>query len=566
LEWSVVNELVTSGLLQRCGEKEYELSHDALALEIAEHSEIWETAFAVRSLNAVLTREVSAQKAAQIRFNCHADLLAKLEPVRQSNWPLQAAEAEFLVRCALGNRPRSISLSTWAGMLGKESPGRLLQVFKDGLADASEQVVQLDVLHLLCQPAIGDAIADDLEPIGARLTELCLRSKSLEVCANACSALVALGYEPGIAGLFTALNEPRSHADARTAIAFVRHGFDMTAEPSRLRKEEEPVEDARQLFQLHWNSFGFWSQLTVFLCLLNWRWRRGYRWILYVAGITAPLTALGAILPFIPLQHFGASLAPENSGSGMAVGGIVWGLGVSLSVVLYSVIWRGGLIREGMRDATGMMLCASLGSALAGLLNSVAITFVSVSSGLYKAGWLTSENPITRERLQQVFLWSGTRHGWIAPLFGAALGLGIGWSLARILGDSRERWIASNAPLAHGQTSKTLLAITRRVLRECWRNALWIGIGALAVYFIIRPGEGVCDPGAAHGPLGFSTDCALDPLPPKWARTTGLAVILLCGSLAQEIALLFSLLRVKLGVTIGENRGFLRAAGAQRTP
>ena len=52
-------------------------------------------------------------------------------------------------------------------------------------------------------------------------------------------------------------------------------------------------------------------------------------------------------------------------------------------------------------------------------------------------------------------------------------------------------------------------------------------------------------------------------LPAEWKRTAGLALVILGGSLGQEISFLFGLLSVQRGVNLKENRDFVRPAYAK---
>src|SRR5215472_63855 len=175
LPLNVVKELVNSGLVQPCGEWEYELAHDALAVEIGDYGERRESVFAVKSLDSLLKRESRFTNSQTPSFNRNSELLGKLEAVRENNWHFVPEEAEFLVRSALGDQRRNvkgarISLDAWARVLAKASPERLVQVLKDGLSDDSEESVQLDVMDLLQKPDIRALLdAGAQETLGMRL-------------------------------------------------------------------------------------------------------------------------------------------------------------------------------------------------------------------------------------------------------------------------------------------------------------------------------------------------------------------------------------------------------------
>jgi hypothetical protein len=149
----------------------------------------------------------------------------------------------------------------------------------------------------------------------------------------------------------------------------------------------------------------------------------------------------------------------------------------------------------------------------------------------------------------------GTMHGWIMPLFGAFLGPGIAWSLMAVLHDPKQRFSAGGFGSA-GRNLRSIFVIAGSVLRESWRNAIWLAAGAYVIMKFVHPGPGVCD--LIGNPKAISAGC--DPhalLAPFWARSFGLAFIILGGSLALEIAFLFSLITVRSGFTLNRNPSFL---------
>lgn len=152
-----------------------------------------------------------------------------------------------------------------------------------------------------------------------------------------------------------------------------------------------------------------------------------------------------------------------------------------------------------------------------------------------------------------------TRHGWITPVFGAALGIGIGLSLQSILADPAETWAGkSPTPFSKGEFGKCLRRVCGHVMGRSWHNVLWIAAGAICAALIISPGPGVCD-GSLHTPLAQT--CDKQPrLPSRQLRSAGLGIVILGGSIGQEIAFLLGLLSVRFGVNLKENREFLGCA------
>lgn len=384
LSMDVVNQLVGSGLVQRCGDREYELAHDTLADEIGKHGESSGSVSAMKNLDAVLARE-SESSALDSGFNRDSELLARLEPVRENKWPFQKEEAELIFRRALGDHRRSvrgakISVDAWAQILAEKAPERLVQALCDGLADEQESV-QLDVLDLLLKSKIRELMRRaEAETLGARLSEIALNSRgSHEVREKASQALSSLGYDKTVANLFASYAGRETRFRARTALALVRHA-------------EDRSDHVSAGFSKQWKGLGWLSRISILMELWRWRWRQSYRWIFYIIMIAAPVTAIGAALPFIPLGHFGASLTMDTDYSAAAgvfhgfSGGVVWGIGVTTGLLIYCVVLRGGWLRNTASEAIGMSLAAAVGGALGGLVNALVISLVFVREGLYRAG------------------------------------------------------------------------------------------------------------------------------------------------------------------------------------
>jgi hypothetical protein len=322
--------------------------------------------------------------------------------------------------------------------------------------------------------------------------------------------------------------------------------------------------------------------------LYKWRLRKSYAWVLFLIALGAPGAAIGAIIPFFFLGIFGASLTMGTTDLGPVVGifhgftgGLIWGLGVTAGFLVYGVIWRGGMIRRKPAETLGFTLFGMLGAALGGFGNTGVISFVFEPGGLVNAGWLVGLHlePTRAQRVTEIF--RDTMHGWITPIFGAALGLGIAWSLVAILRDPSDSWIVKNAK-SQIEIGSTIRRIAWKVcFRESWRNMLCLAIGAAAIFLLINPGDGVCDPNHYKSPPAFQDHVRVHPgvalpqmpdackgktLPPKWVRTSGLAVVILGGSLGQEILFLFGLLTVQYGLDVKklkENPRFLRSSEAK---
>lgn len=576
LEMEHINVLVDKGLVQNCGNDEFELVHDSLAEQIAREGASREEVVGIKVLAEVLEKD-----AGSLALNQHTELLEKMERLRTKGYVFEADEAAVVFGCALGDKRQSIAktpirLEQWAGLLAEKSPKDLLRVLANGLG--GEESVQLDVLDIAQGELLGRADVraecEEFTDLIRHIRELSLIASG-EVQARACCALVALDDSEGIQSVFGAHAAGELHA-AR-AIAMIRHGIDTLSDENC------------QAWRAHWKSLSRLQQCGILARLCFWRLRNAYSWIGLIIASTAPFTAIGAILPFIPAGATGASLTLEDTNFGAfagifhgATGGLVWGVGVTIGLLVYSIIWRGGRLRRRFRETLGLSIFAMLGAATGGLLNAFVIVYAFSPEGLFRGGWLDpelekvkgiSQLVLNHGRTYQAFV--DTRHGWIMPIFGAALGMGIGWALMTILSDPTESWIARNEKgrvrLASGDFAGALTRIGALVMRNSWRNIVWLAIGSLLTLSILRPGKGVCDTPSYRPDLNaqiYSLEqCEEQYLMPSIAaRTAGLAIIILGGSVFQETGFLFTLLWLQFGADlrrrVKENDTFLRSSGA----
>jgi len=565
LSSEVVEELVNIHLVEKCGDRaEYELVHDALAVEISKVCGNDKWVAALSRLEMELT-----ETAGKLAFNTHSDLLLDLEPVRQKKGiAFDEAQVKFLLACALGDRRTTagtvqISLEGWAGLLLEDAAqsgaklAALLEVLTDALAQ-DDPKVNADALSLAVS-LLGGAHAGAVRPgllcLGPKILDLALHGAD-DVPAKACALLVSLNDAEQIDRLFDIFEHgEQDRREARKALGLVRDAVD---------KKEGPG----TAYWTRWRAMNSGRKVSVLRRLLGSRMKTAFIAMAVIICVCAPVTGVGAAIPFMPMGYWGASLTLEGTKNswitgifhGMA-GGLDWGLGVTAMLLLYSLVWKGGRIPKGAWQTALLSIYALIGGFLGGVLNFIIIGPVYTSEGLYHAGWTFHEYPVspTREMLwrfmdQGAMHW-GTMHGWIMPLFGAFLGPGIAWSLMAVLHDPKQRFSAGGFGSA-GRNLRSIFVIAGSVLRESWRNAIWLAAGAYVIMKFVHPGPGVCD--LIGNPKAISAGC--DPhalLAPFWARSFGLAFIILGGSLALEIAFLFSLITVRSGFTLNRNPSFL---------
>jgi hypothetical protein len=247
-------------------------------------------------------------------------------------------------------------------------------------------------------------------------------------------------------------------------------------------------------------------------------------------------------------------------------GGAGWAMGIAPALLIYWVVFRGGRLNLGTTETACSIIAASFGGFLSGITLSFLLGFVFQNQSLYNAGWLLSQNPpdLTTKLADMLI---HTRHGWITPVFGIAVGAGIAWSLRSMFADPRtEIFVAQHegAIRSLAQVSRSVRRIGNRVFRKSWRTFLAVAAGALLVFLILEPGPGICDPAASTFRAGESqrgqcfadSSLTLMPLP---ARVAGMLFIIWIGGVFLQIGLLFGILSARVGVKLERDTGFLKA-------
>jgi hypothetical protein len=536
LPGNVADEFVGRGLVRRCGDApEYELVHDFLA-EAIDQKYRGKVAFEL-SFNQLASTLRNAQ--GQEVFNRETTLLADLEPALENKLYFREDEAEFLLRCALGDLRKNVLGKTisplgWAQTLAAASPGKLAQVLHNALAQDHDVSVRLDVLGLLHNAEIRGRI-ERLPELYQQVVQLALEG-DIEVRKAACSALIASDDGASLQHLFDGLKDQRTRGDARVAIGLLRDAVDT-------------LQGTGAPYWPRWKKLAPFSRAGILAELAAHRLKESFGKIAYITAVSAVFTGLGAAVPFVPVGYFGASLTmgERNAPAGIlqgSAGGFVWGVAVSLLLLFYTVIWRGGRFQRSILDNLAIFTATALGGLVGGICNSAMIASTFSPDIRHASGW-TRDVVATAPRLREAIQ---TGYALALPILGIALGAGAAWSLIKILGDQTEQWAgdqqAIKTPAGAWRSIKT---IAGRVFPLAWRNVVALALGALAARAVLQPGVSVAD-----------------SLPSAGWRTAGIALVVLCGSIFFEIGFLFGVLSVRVGASMGEYRDFLSPGQVQR--
>jgi len=552
LPGNVVDEFVGRGLVRRCGDApEFELVHDFLAeaIDTKYHGQV---AFEL-SFNQLASTLRNAQ--GQEVFNRETTLLADLEPALENKLFFREDEAEFLLRCALGDLRKNvqgkiISPLGWAQTLGAASPRKLEEVLHQALLQDRDISVRLDVLALLHNTEILARI-ERLPELYAQVVQLALEDE-IAVRRAACSALIAADEEVSLQRLFDSLKDQRTRGAARLAIGLVRDAVDT-------------LRGTGAAYWPRWKKLTLFSRAGILAELGALRLRESFGKIAYISMVSAVFTAIGAAMPFVVVGAFGASLTmgEANAAAGIlqgSAGGFVWGMAVSLLLLIYTVIWRGGRIRRSIPDSLAVFAATMLGGLVGGICNSAMIASTFSPDIRVASGWSKhASDPCVHDAvgnghalaaLTNLLEAVETGYAWVLPILGIGLGVGVAWSLIRILSDQTEKWAgaqkAIETPAGAWQSIKTIMG---RVFPPAWRNVIAVTIGAFAVLAVLD---------------AFKADVTVaGSLPPVGWRTFGISLVVLFGSVFCEIGFLFGVLSVRVGTSMGEYPDFLRPGRAR---
>jgi hypothetical protein len=302
---------------------------------------------------------------------------------------------------------------------------------------------------------------------------------------------------------------------------------------------------------------------------------QSFGWMAFVVAVSAVMTALFAGLAFIPMGHLGAAVTLGTPGAAKGwfhgiAGGMFWGVGISAALLIYWVILRGGRVAASPKKWIMAGICASIGGFLAGVALSFVLGFVFENKSLYDAGWLSTDSPGVPGPKKMWDMFIQFRHGWITPLFGITVALGVTWSLQTITAERRSEAFFEQYSGAIQRPSQVFSAIYRialLVLKRSWRILILMILGGVVVYKLLIPGPGVYDDlqqwqkfaNAAPLKKGEKPPLPRRPLAPRWARVAGMTFIISVGGVFLEVGLLFGIVAARVGVKLERDEHFLRS-------
>ena len=174
----------------------------------------------------------------------------------------------------------------------------------------------------------------------------------------------------------------------------------------------------------------------------------GFR-ILCISFVGAILTGVGAAAVYSLCAGHGASFTQNSTSHGYAqglfhgfAGGVTWGFTLSVSTLIYWLVIRGRRIEpEPTSHWVGGILFSGLAGLAGGFFLACMVLGVDDAQGLMSAGWLTPKFYDTRPFYNAFAI---TYAGFLFPIYGLFLGLGVGWSMLSLHHDPQIKWLMSD--------------------------------------------------------------------------------------------------------------------------
>jgi conflict system STAND superfamily ATPase/TIR domain-containing protein len=625
---AIVNEFERQHLLRMMyvhGDCAFELMHDRLVGPIASKKEHLGLLYSVNSLDSAMTKvkndrktispafagpdeergAESQQKEDYLQgwFESYEPLIKDLDTFKDFEG-LKADEAEFVFRSALAyGKDKEDELKEWAETVSKQHPTRLANVLRDAFAESQTNArVRINGAILLRQGWLQKALG----PSG--LSEMLL--KVCQACDHANKRLDAGNPQRRLSHQSQAIvqegQQPKRQKDLDNPIAELEElchtlatcPVDRIPNPASCQhlktlcfKQDGRSRPSRRIllwmrdkanmrqpscFVRYWKALSgiHRAVLTLQLFLLR-VVHTGFR-ILCISIVGAIVTAIGAAVMYALCGLEGASFTQNSSASGFTqglfhgfFGGITWGFALSLSTLIYWLIFRGRRIEPKLTSHwLGGILFSGLAGLAGGFLLARMILGVDDPVGLQSAGWL--KPGWEASRYSDAFL--NSHAGFIFPIYGVLLGLGVGWSMLSLHHDSDIKQLMSDEKNSE-KTVTMFRTWTRTILRKALLKsgpyALGMALAGVAMFFLFQTGHMDCAPKQFAFPESrcqnydrnpnndrYSSRDDLTAIAPLELRALGTSLIIYTGALSLTVGYLLALLAIRFGVEIPEDKNF----------
>ena len=553
----IVTKLADKHLLRgelRGGERWYELAHDTLTQPIIAKRrnsvELIKLLNALDSL-AALVKQAKADTDERLSgfFEAYEGVLHAVETFL-ARPGLYEDEAELICRSSLAS---GYLLNPWARRLHTDYPhilqrvvGEALRAGKEPSAEAGRtdaealelrtkyatvrrhaaELLSGDFLTAPGAAAAGDTEDWHLGDLEEHLYELALDDAEDEVRASAAVSLAKLDREELSGRLKQELEDPGKRHQVIDVLARV--------------KDQTLRHPGAGHFERRWPSFPRSVRRRILYKVAALRLHAGALRLIVVSLLCFVATPLITAVGRTPLAHWGWTQSQTHPGAARGmfhsmVGGVCWGVGITLALCLYWVVFQRGEPDPRNPRRLGPAVAGSLGGFLGGSLLTLIVVQVFEVDSLVGAGWLEEQ----RSSLLHSLLVE-TRLGLQFPFSGAFLGLGIAWmTVVAFYGERWQEFVAeqveSGPIMEAGRAWRALLHIVFTTWQSSWRVLVCLLIaGGLLYLFILQPGSGITEQ--------FKSDRV------QLLRQAGEILSLYMGSLGAVTGLSFALLILRVGI------------------
>jgi hypothetical protein len=624
LPMSIVHEMTRRYLLRKAvdipGEERYELVHDRLAEKIIEKKEQMDLYYAANSLGSEMTKVM--QKRAGGLQGWFEDYESTIKDVTEFKkfQGLNPGEAEFVLRSALAyGKDKQKELEEWAWTVAEQHPLTLAGVLHDAFSAKQQNGrARMNAAILLRQRWLQVKLlrAGEFMAILAKIQTACRRaSERAKEHPNVDSELAHLQAE-----YEQKFEEEKTKSNKYSMLAKLQADYDRDVEYAKKNPKADseleelcytlaacPIHsgcehfdqvlpkkgnlaevdprillwmrdkanmDGGGCFALRWKCLPAGRRASLTLQLYWLRFRIAFLRMAFIVFISTMTTAVGAALMFALWGSFGASFTQASSVSGLGqglfhgvFGGIIWGSFTSGATLIYWLILRGRRIEKKFSHWLGGVALSALSGLLGGIVLSIMVLNVDAVSTMKAAGWLKLNTPsVYRDAFHE------TGGGWILPIYGLFLGIGVGWSMLSLYHDRDFRtFVAEQKPLKSGkQLFKWLRAMVWRTLLKSAPTAAGMALAAVSLCFLFRGHTLDCRPYQWNLPGRCDVRDMYPPPEPKekldgqsiapleW-RAAGMAAIIFAGAYSMTVGYLLSLLTIRFGVEVPEDERFLVA-------
>jgi hypothetical protein len=221
----------------------------------------------------------------------------------------------------------------------------------------------------------------------------------------------------------------------------------------------------------------------------------------------------------------------------------------------------------------GGILFSGLAGILGGLLLTCMIVGVEDAPGLLIDGWLTLAAYYDRP-YYDAFV--NTSAGFLFPIYGLFLGLGVGWSMLALHHDPEIKDLMSD-----GKKTEKTVSMFRDWTRVAIRKAFWksgpyaigMALAGIAAFFLFHAKYMDCIPkqtpfptrcdvyrkgmvSAEMADLTYREKGVTGPVASLEWRAAGTSLIIYAGALSLTVAYLLALLTIRFGVEVPEDKNF----------